>query len=54
MNAHDVGMTQQPPAENEADTGLPRLRTWRSVYVFVLVAFCVWVGSLLLLQSLFS
>ena len=54
MNRPDGRMAATPPAENEADTGLPLLRTWRGVYVLVVVAFCVWVAGLLLLQALFS
>ena len=52
MNRDD-GTAAEPPTREEADTGLPLLRTWRSVYVCVVVSFCVWVAGLLLLQSLF-
>jgi hypothetical protein len=38
--------------EGEAP-GLPALRTWRRVYVFVLGSFVVWVGLLIVLARLF-
>jgi hypothetical protein len=42
------------PKPNDDETGLPGLRTWRAVYVFVLGVFIVWVGLLLALTRLFS
>lgn len=47
----------KPPAEEPAEdakTGLPGLRTWRAVYLFVLGCFIVWVGLLTLLTRVFS
>jgi hypothetical protein len=41
-----------PPDQGEAP-GLPALRTWRRVYVFVAASFLLWVGLLLLLAKLF-
>ena len=38
----------------EARTGLPGLRTWRAVYLFVLGSFLVWVGLLTWLTRWFS
>ena len=38
----------------DARTGLPGLRTWRAVYLFVLGCFIVWVGLLALLTRMFS
>ena len=38
----------------EARTGLPGLRTWHAVYLFVLGCFIVWVGLLTLLTRMFS
>jgi hypothetical protein len=32
-----------PPAPSEDDPGVPGFRTWRGLYVFVLVAFVVMV-----------
>jgi hypothetical protein len=39
---------------DDAKTGLPGLRTWRAVYLFVLGCFIVWVGLLTLLTRMFS
>lgn len=39
---------------NDADTGLPGLRTWRGVYTFVLITFAVWIALLLALTRAFS
>ena len=44
------------PATNTEDetTGLPGLRTWRAVYVFVLILFAVYVVLLLALERAFA
>lgn len=34
---------------DDSSTGLPVLRTWRAVYVFVLAALAVWIGLLIAL-----
>jgi hypothetical protein len=39
---------------NDQVTGVPCLDTWRSVYVFVLGCFVVWVGLLVALTVIFS
>jgi hypothetical protein len=41
------------PDDDEA-TGLPGLRSWRRVYLAVLVVFAVWVGLLAALTRLYS
>jgi hypothetical protein len=41
-----------PPSDET--TGLPGLRTWRSVYFFVLGVFVLWVGLLTVLTRLYS
>jgi len=41
------------PPDDEA-TGLPGLRTWRQVYLFVLVVFVAWIGLLTVLTRMFS
>jgi hypothetical protein len=46
-------MTDEPKPSDEA-TGLPGLRTWKSVYTFVLITFAVWILLLLLLTKAFS
>ena len=42
------------PDNNDETTGLPGLRTWRTVYVVVLGIFAVWVGLLTVLTVLYS
>jgi hypothetical protein len=48
-------MTSGKDAEQPTDesTGLPGLRTWCAVYVFVLVAFAVFVVLLIALERAF-
>jgi hypothetical protein len=46
-------MTPAPQLKDEG-TGLPGLRSWRSVYVFVLVVFALWIGLLIVLSRMFS
>lgn len=43
-----------PTRENEELTGLPRLRTWRGVYLFVFGCFVLWVLLLLALTIIYS
>jgi hypothetical protein len=44
-----------PPAPvDDRATGLPLLRTWPAVYVFVVVAFLTWVALLTALDRVFS
>jgi hypothetical protein len=46
-------MTPEPKPDDER-TGFPGLRTWRGVYIFVLVTFAVWVALLIALTRAFS
>jgi hypothetical protein len=41
-----------PP--DEKATGLPGFKSWRAVYIFVIVAFITWVGLLVALTVTFS
>ena len=41
-----------PPIDTA--TGLPGLRSWPAVYVFVLGVFVVWVGLLTVLTTMYS
>jgi hypothetical protein len=41
-----------PP--DDADTGLPVLRTWRAVYLFVLGVFVLWVVLLAVFSRAFA
>ncbi len=43
----------KPDDESEA-TGLPLLKSWRTVYLVVLGVFGLWVGLLTLLTRLYS
>jgi hypothetical protein len=42
------------PKPNDERTGFPGLRTWRGVYVFVMVTFALWVALLIALTRAFS
>jgi len=42
------------PKPNDETTGFPGLRTWRGVYIFVLVTFAVWVVLLIALTRAYS
>ena len=42
------------PPLDDAVTGLPGLRTWPAVYVFVLGVFVLWVGLLTVLTEMYS
>jgi len=53
----DQGPTDPAPVESTADeatTGLPGLRTWKSVYCFVLGAFVCYVAVLAVFTAMFS
>ena len=41
------------PPDADETTGLPGLRSWRAVYIFVLAVFALWVALLTLLPVLF-
>jgi hypothetical protein len=43
---------KSPP--DDESTGLPGLRTWRRVYLFVLIVFVAWVGLLTVLTRMYS
>jgi len=40
--------------EDDESTGLPGLRTWRRVYLAVVLVFVLWVGLLAALTRMFS
>jgi hypothetical protein len=44
----------EPPAPETRGTGLPWLGTWKSLYLFVLGCFVLWVGLLVALTVIFS
>jgi hypothetical protein len=46
-------MTSEPKPKDEG-TGLPGLRSWGKVYVFVLVVFGLWIGLLIVLTRMNS
>jgi hypothetical protein len=46
-------MTPEPEPNDEA-TGLPGLRSWRAVYLFVLGIFILWIVLLTVLTRAFS
>jgi hypothetical protein len=50
--SEDAPEGRVPPSDHE--TGLPGLRSWRSVYVFVLGIFVLWVGLLTVLTKMYS
>jgi len=44
----------EPPVPEAEPTGLPGIRTWRGVYVFVIGSFILWVALLFALTVIFS
>ena len=46
-------MTPEPDPKDDA-TGLPGLRSWRAVYLFVLGIFILWIVLLTVLTRTFS
>lgn len=51
-STHDV--TDSSAAGDDASTGLPWLRTWPGVYLFVMGSFVIWVALLLVFGRVFS
>ena len=52
--ANTVPASSAPPDGRDELTGLPWLRTWRGVYLFVFGCFVLWVLLLLALTMSFS
>ena len=44
----------ESPAPEPENPGLPLLRSWKAVYLFVLASFVLWVALLIALTKLFS
>jgi hypothetical protein len=44
----------EPLVPESEDTGLPGIRTWRGLYIFVFGCFVLWVGLLFALTVIFS
>jgi hypothetical protein len=51
MKQRAVAKSVAPEADN---TGLPWLRTWKGVYLAVIIHFLVWVALLVALTDFFS
>ena len=45
---------REPRASEVEEPGLPGLRTWKGVYLFVLGSFVLWVALLIVLTEVFS
>lgn len=52
--AGSSGLTPEPRNSGDHKTGLPLLRTWRSVYLFVFGCFVLWVALLAMLTLIYS
>jgi hypothetical protein len=50
----NAGPFEPPSHDRDELTGLPGLRTWRDVYIFVFACFVLWVLSLLALTVFYS
>ena len=46
--------SREPRAREVEEPGLPGLRSWKGVYVFVLGSFVLWVVLLIALTDVFS
>jgi len=44
----------EPSARESEETGLPFFRSWKSVYLFVLGSFVLWIALLIALTELFA
>jgi hypothetical protein len=44
----------EPSARESEETGLPFFRSWKSVYLFVLGSFVLWIALLVALTEFFS
>jgi hypothetical protein len=44
----------ETPVPESEDTGIPGIRTWRGLYVFVFGSFVLWVVMLFALTMIFS
>jgi hypothetical protein len=44
----------EPSARETEATGLPFFRSWKSVYLFVLASFVLWVALLIALTEFFA
>jgi hypothetical protein len=51
--AGSSGAAPGPADSGDCETGLPLLRTWRRVYLFVFSCFILWVVLLALLTAIF-
>jgi hypothetical protein len=49
-----VPADESPSDRQDEVTGLPGLRTWNNVYLFVFACFVLWVSLLLVLTVLYS
>ena len=50
----NAGPVEPPADDRDETTGLPGLRVWRDVYLFVFACFVVWVSLLLALTVFYS
>jgi hypothetical protein len=53
QTAGSSGATRGPADSGDRETGLPLLRTWRWVYLFVFGCFVLWVVLLAMLTAVF-
>ena len=49
-----ITAAETPPDGKDEATGLPGLRTWRGVYLFVFGCFVAWVVLLIVLTVIYS
>jgi hypothetical protein len=54
MKFDNATNSKAPPDDRDEATGLPGLRTWRGVYLFVFGCFILWVLLLLALTVSYS
>jgi len=54
MPEHNPGQAGNQPKIDSPATGLPFLRTWQAVYLFVLASFILWITLLIALTKAYS